>query len=185
MLPWGHAAVGYLLYSIIVRYRLGSGDRPAGGPVLALAIGTQFPDLVDKPLAWYLGVLPSGRSLAHSVFTAIVLLAILHWVAVQYERRDLNLAFVLGYLSHLLADVAYDLIRGEWEAVRILLWPIVSQTESETEYTIIEVLLQSSQSLYGIFEMLLFALATALWIGHRMPGLWLCLGPLRAVVPKR
>ena len=28
--------------------------------VLALALGTQLPDLVDKPLAWYLDVLPFG-----------------------------------------------------------------------------------------------------------------------------
>lgn len=183
MFPWGHAAVGYLLYVALVRYRFG--ERPEGAPVIALAIGTQFPDLVDKPLAWYLGVLPSGRSLAHSVFVAMVLISLVYWLASRFDRSELGVAFALGYLSHLLGDVVYPLFRGEWEAVGILLWPIVPQPGSETDYTILEVLLQATESAVGIFEIVLFVFTTGLWIAHRGPGLWLCLRAIGSVVPKR
>jgi len=71
MWPWGHLAVGYLLWSVLVRDR--RFRPPTGAETLLLAVGTQFPDAVDKPLAWSLGVLPNGRSLAHSVFLATAL----------------------------------------------------------------------------------------------------------------
>ncbi len=183
MLPWGHAAVGYLLYAALTRYR--DGERPAEAPVIALAIGTQFADLLDKPLAWYVGVLPSGRSLGHSVFTAIVVIAIVHWLAVRYDRRELSVAFAVGHLSHLAADSVYPLLRGDWEGLHFLLWPVLPQTSSETSYTILEVLIASTLSVTGAFELLLFCVATALWISHRMPGLWLCLNVIRSALPNR
>jgi hypothetical protein len=54
MLPLGHAALGYLLYTVAGRV---SGKQvPLRYAIVPLAVGTQFPDLVDKPLA-YLDVL--------------------------------------------------------------------------------------------------------------------------------
>jgi len=41
-----------------------------------LLFATQLPDLVDKTLGWSLDVLPSGRSLAHSLFTTVLLVFI-------------------------------------------------------------------------------------------------------------
>lgn len=178
--PWGHAAVGYLLYAVLCRYR--TDDRPAGGPVLALALGTQFPDLVDKPLAWYLGVLPSGRSLGHSLFTALVLLAILDWVTTRYDRRELNVAFATGYLAHLAGDLAYPLLRGEYDWFRMLLWPAIPQPDiDDTGYTILEVLWEGIFTPTGVFELLLFCAVTMLWVSHRAPGLWLCLRAVRSL----
>lgn len=58
MWPWGHAAIGYLLFSMDTRLRYGR--RPGGPATILLFFGTQFPDLVDKPLAWTLPLLPSG-----------------------------------------------------------------------------------------------------------------------------
>ena len=60
MWPWGHLALGYLLHSPLARARFGR--PPTDRATLLLVIGTQLPDLVDKPLAWWLGVLPAGRS---------------------------------------------------------------------------------------------------------------------------
>lgn len=57
MWPWGHVGAGYLVYTLLRRH---TGERPAGAAVLALAVGTQFPDLVDKPLGWTVGLLPGG-----------------------------------------------------------------------------------------------------------------------------
>ncbi len=181
MLPWGHAAVGYLLYAALCRYR--TGDIPDGAAVLALAVGTQIADLIDKPLAWYLGVLPSGRSLGHSIFTAIVLLAAVHWLAVRYRRRELSVAFAVGHLSHLAADSVHPLLRGEFGDLGFLLWPVIPQhpDETETDRTILGVLIDSSFSITGAFELLLFVVATGLWLSHRMPGLWLCLEAIRSL----
>jgi len=102
MLPWGHAAVGYLCYSFIVRVR----DRraPTGPAVLTLAVGTQLPDLIDKPLAWSLGILPSGRSLGHSLLFAVLLTIVVWVVAQRYDRQREVSALMVGHLLHVLAD---------------------------------------------------------------------------------
>ena len=58
MWPWGHLAAGYPVYTAYTR--LHTGDPPADVPALVALLGTQLPDLVDKPLA----VLPTVRSLS-------------------------------------------------------------------------------------------------------------------------
>jgi len=185
VLPWGHAAVGYLLYTALCRYR--TGEIPESAPVLALAVGTQIADLIDKPLAWYLGVLPSGRSFGHSIFTAIVLIAIVDWLARRYGRRELSVAFAVGHLSHLAADSVYPILNGNFGDLTFLLWPVIPQPpeETETDQTVLQVLIDSTLSPTGIFELLLFVIATVLWLAHRAPGLWLCLGAVRSLVRRR
>ena len=81
--PLGHAAFGYVLYSLYTRLHLN--HPPQGLAALALAFGTQFPDLIDKPLTWTFAVLPYGRSFAHSLFTLVPLLAIL-WLVFDTEE---------------------------------------------------------------------------------------------------
>jgi hypothetical protein len=49
MWPWGHLAVGYLLSAGAAYLR--DHSSPRGLAVVALAAGTQLPDLLDKPLA--------------------------------------------------------------------------------------------------------------------------------------
>ena len=61
MWPWEHLAFGYLLWSLWLRAR--GRSLPGDWEALVLVFATQLPDLVDKPLAWQLGVLPGGRSL--------------------------------------------------------------------------------------------------------------------------
>ncbi len=103
MWPLGHAAVGYLLYTLATRARF---DRPPTALALcALLVGTQFPDLVDKPLAWYVGVLPTGRTLAHSLLVLIPVSLVVLALARRYDRTELGFAFVLGALSHAVVDV--------------------------------------------------------------------------------
>ena len=180
MLPWGHAAVGYLLYTAACRNTEGEKRIPEGIAVLALAVGTQFADLVDKPLAWYLGALPSGRSLAHSLFVAAALLIALDRLATSTGRRDLSAAFALGYLAHLAGDAIYGL-GGGVERLHFLLWPVIPQTPPETSHTILEVLIESTLSPHGLLESALFVATTGLWLSHRAPGLWLCLEAVRSI----
>ena len=48
MWPWEHLAIGYLAYSLLGR--LAWRRPPTVGTAITVAFGTQFPDLVDKPL---------------------------------------------------------------------------------------------------------------------------------------
>lgn len=189
MLPWGHAAVGYLLFTAYVRYRDGGGNpsrasglagsrhtgglagRPDGAAVLVLLAGTQFADLVDKPLGWYLGVLPGGRSLAHSLLVAGVVVAVVHWLAVRLGRPALGVAFAVGHLSHLAADALYPIVEGEWVDVYYLLWPIVQDPDPVTDATVLETIASSALSPTGVFEAVLFLLAAGLWVADGTPGL--------------
>ena len=113
MLPWGHLAVGYLCYSLYVRLR--HHPFPEGTAVFALAIGTQFPDLVDKPLAWTLGVAPSGRSVGHSLVVAAILAAIVWMLVRRYGRSGEPIAVFISYLSHIVVDAAPAALAGNWE----------------------------------------------------------------------
>jgi membrane-bound metal-dependent hydrolase YbcI (DUF457 family) len=135
VLPWGHLAVGYLClsFAVRVRYRV----PPGGAAAIAVAFGTQLPDLIDKPLAWRFGVIPSGRSLAHSLLFLAVLAAIAWALAAGSDRRLEASAFVGAYLSHVLADAFPAALAGEWAKLGLLLWPItpVYQYPDELDYT--------------------------------------------------
>ena len=170
MLPWGHLAVGYLLYSAGVR--LVADRKPAGLPVISLAIGTQFPDLVDKPLADVLNLLPSGRSLGHSLLFTLVLLAVVYLLARRYDRLPEAIAFSFGHISHIVADALPAAIAGEWAKLGFLGWPITpayrysADVEGRviTEYLFIQ--LTSSPH----HELVLFVFAAGLWFYDGMPG---------------
>jgi hypothetical protein len=129
MWPWGHAAVGYLLYASFVR--LYHRKLPSEAATVALAIATQLPDLTDKPLA-YSFVLPEGRSLAHSVLFAVPLCALV-WYFVDQEDWYVREAFVVGYASHLLADSYGALLAGRFSRASFLLWPILPSPDYPTE----------------------------------------------------
>lgn len=122
MWPWEHAAIGYIAYSIYCRRR---GQPPEDGPTLALLFGTQFPDLVDKPLAWGFGVLPAGRSLAHSLVVAIPLTFAIWVICRRYRREEYAVAFAIGYLLHLPADAITPALYGNQLHPEFLLWPLV------------------------------------------------------------
>ena len=123
MFPWGHLAVGYLCYSVLCHL---AGRRPGEYPTLALALGTQFPDLVDKPLSWMFDLLPAGV-FAHTVFVAvpvwIVVLAVAYW----RSRTSIGFAFVVGYASHLPADVLPSVALGNELNYWFLFWPVMAR----------------------------------------------------------
>jgi membrane-bound metal-dependent hydrolase YbcI (DUF457 family) len=124
--PLGHATLGYLLY---VPFALLTDRRlPYGLTLGVLLVGTQFPDLVDKPLA-FVGVLPTGRTLAHSLLFAVVLLVVLRSVTRRYGRPNLTIPFAFGYLSHLLGDVVVPLMAGRIGELTFLLWPVLPSPE--------------------------------------------------------
>ncbi len=120
MFPWGHVAVGYLCYSLFCHLR---GRTPTGPATIALVVGTQFPDLVDKPLSWSFDLLPAGV-LAHTVFFALPFVALVLIIAHRSSRTELGVAFSVGYLSHLPADALPSVLTGD-PSYWFLFWPVI------------------------------------------------------------
>ena len=183
MWPWEHLAVGYLGYSLALR--LAGRTTPRPWPVVALAVGTQFPDLVDKPLAWTLGVLPSGHSLAHSLFAALPLAALAVTVGVAVGKQRVGAAFAFGYLSHLPGDAFYPPLVGGPPNYDFLFWPVVAVSSPETSVGFaamvrtlfaryVERLASGEVSPYLAVELGLLASVVALWVADGLPPLrWL------------
>lgn len=175
MWPWEHLAVGYLCYSLFVRSRYAR--KPDALPVVALAVGTQFSDLVDKPLAWTFGVLPGGHSLAHSALVAVPIALL----AVAFFEK-IGTAFAVGYLSHLPGDVFYPALVGGRPNVDFLLWPLVPAAESPTSIGFLEIvrllfarfaenLFVGEFSAYLALELGLLLGVFALWLVDGLPPL--------------
>lgn len=132
MLPLGHAAVAYLAYVGVAAAT--TRRLPARTALLPLAIGSQLPDLIDKPLAYY-HVLPSGRALGHSLLTLIALLAaavvirrrLLSRVSRPRLRRLIQVTPVplgVGIGTHLIGDSYQALLTGQFHAASYLLYPV-------------------------------------------------------------
>ncbi|MDB2293268.1 metal-dependent hydrolase [Halorubrum ezzemoulense] len=139
MLPLGHLAFAYLWYTVYAA--AGTHRLPARLALVPLAIGSQFPDLIDKPLA-YVGVLTSGRSLAHSLFVFAICSVTLWWLTNRLRGRwtpeslpeHLRIvtpaAFAIGYLSHLGGDTYRFLLTGDFWSVRFLVYPVFPVSRS-------------------------------------------------------
>jgi len=172
MWPWTHLAFGYLVVSLLWRLRA---RRVDGWVALAATVGTQFPDLVDKPLAWAVGVLPAGRSLTHSVFTAVAVSAVVLVVARRRDRLEPGLAFVVAYASHLAGDAIPKLPDGEFGELTFLLWPLLPLPEYAGAEPVLanltEILTAPSAYLLASPVRLVFLTAVlALWGADGFPG---------------
>jgi hypothetical protein len=189
MWPWEHAAFAYVLYSLLVHvFRR---RAPTGGPVYAVALGSQFPDLVDKPLAWSVGVFESGYAVAHSAFAFPFLAAGVLFASHRRGRLRLGVAFLVGHASHLAGDVVYPAVTDGHLAPTAVLWPIVEPPTSEARAG----LLAQATRYFGewfvqvraldpgpllLFEGLLALSVLLLWLLDGTPGL----GPLRKLVTR-
>jgi hypothetical protein len=171
MYPWGHLAVGYLCYSIAIRLRYRR--PPDGQAVLALGIGTQFPDLIDKPLSWTFGILPSGRSMGHSLVFATLLGIVVWYVVRQYDRRTEAVAFFCGHLLHIVGDALPIVLAGRWERLGMVLWPVIPayQSSGEPDQSIIEFFLSIDLATIPIEGVFFITLTTVLWLFDGLPGI--------------
>lgn len=169
MWPLEHAAVGYLIYSLGLR--LSGREPPTGTETIVLLVGTQVPDLVDKPLSWGLGVFPSGYAVGHSALVAVPL----GIAGVLYGRRSGHtrtaVATVLGYWSHLLADMLSPLRTGDPALPARLLWPVVDTVPYETDYGLarglvyVREFLEALQAVDPLDFLLLYVLLPAVTVG--------------------
>jgi membrane-bound metal-dependent hydrolase YbcI (DUF457 family) len=169
MWPWGHLAAGYLIYSAYARLRT---DSPPGNlPALVAAFATQFPDLVDKPLAWSLSILPSGRSLTHSLVTVGPALAVAWLLAARRDARPLGTALAIGVLSHLFTDALYPLVNLDFEFVTFLGWPLLELPPYEVDSSFAAHFALIDLSPTFVFELVLVAVASVVWHYDGNPGL--------------
>lgn len=178
-MPWGHAAFGYVLYSL--GRRLATGEPPSGpGVLLAVLFGTQLPDLVDKTLSWGLGLFPQGYSIAHSVFVAVPI-GLLVLSVTNSGRRDIGVAFTLGYWSHLLGDAILAVPKLGVSPSDRLFWPLVTLPPYEEETSLIERVgrivgeffggpLTADHLVFLAIYSLPYLLVFGLWIADGAPG---------------
>ncbi|AHF98830.1 metal-dependent hydrolase [Halostagnicola larsenii XH-48] len=170
MWPWGHLGVAYLLYSLYTHRRF---DRPPRAvPALALVIGSQFPDLIDKPLAWNFDVLPGGRTLSHSLVFAIGLTVVVYALANRFGGLETAIAFVIGHVVHLCTDVPPAVFGGDVSGLAYLLWPFVEQPPEEPVAGLLDAILTYyAVGPYELAQFVLFAFAAVVWYYDNKPGL--------------
>lgn len=155
------------MYSVLVHLTLRRSPRDA--PTLALALGTQFPDIVDKPLAWTFHILPNGRSLAHSLLTAVVVLAALRLASRWRGSTDLANAFGVGYLSHLAGDAVGPALAGEYHYISFLAWPLLPPIEYD-HGSFLSHLASFQPSMFSMTELGVFGFVLVIWIVDGAPG---------------
>lgn len=170
MWPLGHLVSGYLVYSL--GRRVARRPPPSTPSALVLAFGTQFPDLIDKPLAWSLRVLPSGRSLAHSLIVATAVCALVIRVAGQYDRRELGIAFAVGYLTHLPGDTVGAIRNENFDNLSFLLWPVLPPAKytAETSFAAHLAKFEFAFTPLITLELAIAGLAFLVWLTDGMPG---------------
>lgn len=181
MWPWEHLAVGYLCYSFGVR--VVGRDPPTDVEVAVLAVATQVPDLVDKPLSWKFGMFPTGHAVGHSAFVAVPVGVAVLVGAKRLGRLRTGVAYDVGYWSHLAADVMDPLRSGGTPVVSRILWPIANNAGYETDYGLARGVVYIERFLSGLATAdpadvflfyLLVPLATlGVWIVDGAPGLGL------------
>ncbi|MFC7240432.1 metal-dependent hydrolase [Saliphagus sp. GCM10025317] len=121
MQPVVHPVVGYLCYAAYARWR--RGEPPHDGPALVAVLAASLTDLIDKPLA-AAGVVDVGRTVGHSLLFAVPFVAVSWIIATRADRRDLGVAAAIGYGSHVLADVPWHVLSGDYDELGFLLWPV-------------------------------------------------------------
>ncbi len=181
MWPLGHVAIAYLCYTLSTRLRF---DLPPGHlAVLALVFGSQFPDLLDKPLAWYLGVLPTGRTLGHSLLFLVPLSILAYLLARRYARGEYAIAFAIGALSHTIVDAA-PILWDPDETGAHLFWPITPVEAYESGApSVLGLLVESMRDPYFLSEFVFAAVALVVWRRDGYPGLEPIRGVLERVRP--
>lgn len=140
--------------------------------------GSLFADLVDKPLGWGLGLIPS-RSLGHSLLFAGLLIVVVYVVALASDRVATATAFVVAHLTHLVTDLRPRLLLGYPIRSGYLFWPFVSRpmfTYREQVFdppAIVELLVMplTHRPVFLLLEVVLFGFALALWHVDGRPGL--------------
>ncbi|WP_138798458.1 metal-dependent hydrolase [Halostella sp. PRR32] len=179
MWPWEHLALGYVVYSLLGHAL--ERKAPSDIGAVAVGVGTQLPDLVDKPLSWGLGITETGYSVGHSLFLAPVVCLAAVALGRRYGDGRIVVAFAVGYLSHLFGDIVYPLFLGRGVAPSVVLWPVVTQPPSNSHLGFVQLvtryLVRYARQMaaldvtpYLLFQLCLGLCVLLLWLYDGMPG---------------
>ncbi|WP_336037319.1 metal-dependent hydrolase [Halobacterium yunchengense] len=158
MWPWGHLGLGYLLALPV----LGQYDVDDEYVALAvLALGTQLPDVVDKPLAWTFGVMPYGRAMMHSLVVFAAAAVVLTVLSVRVRVR---VPLLVGWASHIAGDVLYPLAEGAVGDVTFLAWPLLALPEPAGDYGLLSYFRHLALTGETALEVSLFVLAGVVFL---------------------
>jgi membrane-bound metal-dependent hydrolase YbcI (DUF457 family) len=113
MFVLAHAFLGLLLGLVFLEI---TGDRRA---VPVSVAGALLPDLLDKPLALFIPVLGSGRTVGHCLLFILVMSCIALFLC-YYRQTILGVAFVSGILLHQIFD-------SMWQTTQTWLYPFSGQ----------------------------------------------------------
>lgn len=166
MLPPVHLAVAYLCYAVYSRWRYGR--APADLPALVAILAAAIPDLLDRPLYW-LGIVPVGRTVGHSLLLAVPLVALVWIVSQRRERPVLGVAFAVGYFSHIATDIPWHLLSGEYHELGFLLWPVTHMPEYTGTTALGTIGPVTVTTLW--LEAVVLVCGVALWIADGTPGI--------------
>lgn len=186
MWPWEHAVLGYLTYSLVAR---AFDTKPGPAETVAVVVGSQLPDIIDKPLFWNYNFVDTGYAVGHSLFFAVPLVVVGWRVARRWGRERLWYALATGYLLHTPGDVIHGYALGGTVELERLVWPFVSPgpvqpspgVVQETVARIglyIDQLLAGDVSLYVLSQLGLTLCCLVLWLDDgapvvREPLMWL------------
>ncbi|WP_254763813.1 metal-dependent hydrolase [Natrinema marinum] len=171
MWPWEHLAFAYVLYSLTTNVILRR--SPTARETVAVAVGSQLPDLIDKPLAWTFGITETGYSIGHSIILAPVIYLAVYAVAARWGYRSLAGALSLAHLSHSAGDILNRILRGDPVDIRILLWPIASPPAGTRDGFVDHVLRYFLRYVYLLLvEGLTVQILVQLLLGIGMVVLW-------------
>lgn len=179
MWPWDHLAFGYPLFQVLRALK----PRPQldDHTFFVLAIGTQLPDVIDKPLALSVGLLPSGLSLGHSFVFLAILTPLAVSISNRFGRPELAGALITGVASHLIGDVLFALLIGSPRPYQFIFWPVIP-TVTETSVGLgptigerwskyIKYLSTSRGTVYLFMNLTFNAMVLAVWIVNGTPGM--------------
>lgn len=177
MWPWEHLALAYVLYSLVANVALRA--SPSARETIAVGVGSQVPDLVDKPLAWTFEITATGYSIGHSIFVAPFVCLAVYAVAARRGHPAIAGAFSLAYLSHPFADLLSQFLREPVVDLRTILWPIASPPPGSpggfldhfVRYFVryVNQLLAGGPSLQIALQSLLGLAVVALWLSDGAP----------------
>lgn len=188
MWPWEHVLFAYVCYSLYVHGR--HGHPPRDKATVVLAFGSVLPDLIDKPLAWQFDLFETGYAVAHSVFAVLPVLFGVYMFARRRQEVTVPVAFIIGYLLHLIGDLLPASLSRGTLTLSPVLWPIsnwvpVDTGGSLTENTFALLTLYVSQLVtleptpVVVLQLGSVLVGTALWLWDGCPGLAMLLSPNR------
>lgn len=128
MLPHAHLALGYLTVSAYTNgaLRRAPGQRELG----AILIGSQFADLIDKPLVLLGEPFVSGRTVAHSMLVVLpAFLCLLFASRSDAGTQSTVVAFGLSWAVQPFADASLFVLQGtvarDLIETSFLVWPVI------------------------------------------------------------